>query len=57
VVPYVITMSQKVLHTDAAIFQRVFWTAIALGDSTDIALRKALRRSPPNMREYVVKHW
>lgn len=57
VVPYVVTMSEKVQSSDAAIFVRVFWREIINGEAPDAALRRAIRRSPSSMGEYVVKHW
>lgn len=57
VVPYVITMSGGVDHREAAVFSRLFWTEIGRGLGPTLALRRALDRSPGNMREFIVSHW
>lgn len=57
VVPYVITMNDKVLPRDAAIFTRNFWTSIGKGLGPRLALKAALSKSPARMSPYVTSHW
>lgn len=57
VVPFVISMSEKVSHTDAAMFTQAFWQAIGKGMEPAPALRYALAHSPSGMSEYVSKSW
>lgn len=57
VVPYVVTMSGSVVHREAAIFSRIFWTEIGKGIGPTLAFRRALERSPGTVREFVVSHW
>lgn len=57
VVPYVVTISEEISHTDAALFSRAFWTQIGKKRKPDDALRLALQLSPSGMDEYVEGHW
>jgi hypothetical protein len=57
VVPYVITMTNKVSHTDAALFTRAFWEEIGGGREPSEALDYALDRAPSGMGEFVERHW
>jgi hypothetical protein len=57
VVPYVVTMSNRVEHKDAAAFTRRWWSAIGRGLEPDEAWSEAIERSPSGMSEYVVRHW
>lgn len=57
VIPYVITISEEVSHTDAALFARAFWTQIGKNRRPDDALRIALRLAPSGMDEFVEGHW
>jgi len=57
VVPYVITIAEKVTHENAAFFSRAFWTAIGKQMPPGPALREALQRAPSGMSEYVTRHW
>lgn len=57
VVPFVITMTEKVSHEDAAIFTENFWTEIGKDQKPIDAFDIALEYSPPTMREYVERHW
>lgn len=57
VVPYVVSMSDKIVSRDAALFSRAFWSEIGRGYGPNKALTMALRRAPSGMSEYVVKHW
>jgi hypothetical protein len=57
VVPYVVTLDEKVTHDDAALFTRVFWTQIGYGLEPGEAVEKALERAPSGMNEYVEQHF
>ncbi len=57
VVPYVITMNDKIPSKDAARFTRHFWTEIGRGIGPNLALNRALAKAPGRMSEYVKRHW
>lgn len=57
VVPYVITMTEKVPMNDAALFCRAFWTQIGRHKKPAEALRLSLLAAPSGMNEYVEAHW
>lgn len=57
VVPHVVSLADKISHQDAAILTQHFWSEIACGAGPDEALSAALRRCPPVVSEFVVKHW
>jgi hypothetical protein len=57
IVPYVITMNDKLPSRDAARFTRHFWTEIGNGIGPSLAFQRALDQSPGRMSEYVKKHW
>lgn len=57
VVNHVVSMTEKVSHTDAALFARAFWEEIGNRCEPSEALRLALKRSPSGMSEYVEYHW
>jgi hypothetical protein len=57
IIPYVITMSDKLPSRDAARFTRHFWTEIGNGIGPTLGLQRALEASPGRMSEYVKRHW
>lgn len=57
VVPYLITMSDKIPNKDAARFTRYFWTEVGKGIGPTLAFQRALDKSPGRMSEYVKRHW
>lgn len=57
VVPYLITMSDKLPSKEAARFTRYFWTEIGKGIGPSLAFNRAIDRSPGRMSEYVKRHW
>lgn len=57
VVPYVVTMTEKVPMNDAALFCRAFWTQIGRRKDPTEALRLALIAAPSGMNEYIESHW
>jgi hypothetical protein len=50
-------MTEKVSHTDAALFARAFWEQIGRGHEPAEALRLALKRSPSGMSEFIERHF
>lgn len=56
VVPTVITMREDVEHTDAALFGRLFWSAVGEGMAAEDAYLEAIRRSPQGIGEFVELH-
>jgi hypothetical protein len=57
VVPFVVTLSEEIGHEDAATLTQAFWQNIGLGKEPGEALDEALKRCPPAIGEYVVRHW
>lgn len=57
VVPYVVTLSEKVSNSDASLFARAFWTEIGRKKDSTEALRLALLRAPSGVGEFVERHW
>lgn len=57
IIPYVVSMSDKVISRDAAIFSREFWTEIGRGIGPTMALKRALSHSPSAMKTYVTPNW
>lgn len=57
VVPYVVSMTEKVGHGDAALFSRAFWEEIGRKTEPTEALRLAFKRAPSGMSEFVEQHW
>lgn len=57
VVPYVVSMNDKVTARDTAIFSRAFWTEVGRGVGASKALEEAFKRAPARMKEYVTAHW
>lgn len=57
IVPYVLSFSEKVGHSDAATFTRAWWSEIGKKKEPEEALKAALRRSPSGMSEYIEHHW
>lgn len=57
VVPYVVTMNDKVSSRDAAMFSRAFWTEIGKGIGQSEALSRALAVAPSRMKPFVTAHW
>jgi len=57
VVPYVITLAEKITHEDAAMLTLHVWSGIGNGLQPDAALDAALKLCPPVVQEYVTRHW
>lgn len=57
VVPYVITLGEDIPNEDAAALAQHFWHGIGLGQEPGAALDAALAHCPPDVGEYVVRHW
>lgn len=57
VVPYVITLSDKISHDDAATLTHHFWEAMAREQPPTAALAQAMARCPQVLWESVVTHW
>lgn len=57
IVPYVVTMTDKVEHSDAALFTIAFWEEIGHGHDPAEALEAALDRAPSGMSETVERHF
>jgi hypothetical protein len=57
VVPYVVTLSEKITHEDAAALTQHFWTGIGNGLDSTRALAGALKLCPPVVGEFVTRHW
>jgi hypothetical protein len=56
VVPYVVSMTEKVEHPDAAAFAETFWSAISKGLDPEAAFYQALDLCPPNVAEFAELH-
>jgi hypothetical protein len=57
VVPYVVSLTDRISHQDAAILTQHFWSGIARGLDAGDALDAALKRCSPVVSEFVVRHW
>lgn len=57
VVPYVVSISEKIVNEDAARFAQAFWMEIGNGVEPKAALDRALDRSPAQLQEFVLGHW
>lgn len=57
IIPYVVSMSDKVVARDSALFALEFWTEIGKGIGPTRALKTALSHSPSVMRTYVTPNW
>lgn len=57
VVPYVITLSEKISHDDASTLTHHFWEAMAREQPPTAALAQAMARCPQVLWESVVTHW
>jgi hypothetical protein len=57
VVPYVVSLREDAGRAEVALLAQHFWQGIGLGQEPGAALEAALRRCPPILSEYVVRHW
>jgi hypothetical protein len=57
VVPYVVSVSERVENEDAGRFAQAFWMEIGRGVAPAEAYDRALARCPAQMREFVIAHW
>lgn len=57
VVPYVITMNDKVSSREAALFSRAFWIEIGRGLGPTQALHQAFNVAPARMQTMITQHW
>jgi hypothetical protein len=57
VVPYVVSLADRISHQDAAILTQHFWSGVARGLDPGEALDAALARCSPVVSEFVVRHW
>jgi len=53
IVPVVLTMREEISHDDAALFARLFWVALASGQTPDDAYYHAILLSPQGVAEFV----
>ena len=57
VVPYVVTVEGGVPTRELSSFSRLFWSEIARGIGPGRALKRALDKSAPEVKDKIVKYW